>query len=189
MNFSTFRQPLFASIALASVALSGCVVRTRGYYYNRPAVVVSQPTVVVAQPVVAQPVATTVVVAQPVATTVTTNPNSGLNAVTTNTVLLAERVVNFAVDRDVVQLAARPETMRGIQFEAVSGGIQMLDCDVTFENGQRIDLPVRNFIQENTRTRVFDFPGAQRNIARVTLVYRTATAGTGRAVVRIWGVQ
>lgn len=103
-------------------------------------------------------------------------------------VLLGERVVNFAVDRDVLPLAARPEMFRGLYMDVVGGGIEMLDCDVTFENGQRIDLPVRQYLAPGSRTRAFDFPGAQRNIARVTLVYRTVTAGTGRAVVRVWGI-
>lgn len=184
MNFTSFRQPVLASIAIASVALSGCIVRARPAYY-RPAVVVSQPTVVVAQPV-----ATTTTVVGPSSTNTT---NVGLTPVQampqSQPVLLGERIVNFAVDRDIVPLTARPETFRGLFLEVVGGGVQMLDCDVTFENGQRIDLPVRQFMGENSRTRIFDFPGIQRNIARVTLVYRTATAGTGRAVVRIWGVQ
>jgi hypothetical protein len=104
-------------------------------------------------------------------------------------VLLGERVVNFAVDRDVVMLAARPEMFRGIFLEALGGGIELFDCDVVFENGQRMDVPVRQFMAPGTRTRVFGFRGVVRNIHHVTLVYRTATAGTGRAVVRIWGVQ
>ncbi|MBL8680893.1 MAG: hypothetical protein JNK05_17060 [Myxococcales bacterium] len=167
------RVALFALTA-GSALVSGCIVRARPVYYRPATVVVTRPSVVVAQPV-----ATATVVAQPVATAQPVG----------NVVLLGERVVNFAVDRDIVPLAARPEAFRGMFLEAVGGGIEMFDCDVIFENGQRIDLPVRQFLAPGTRTRVFDFPGIVRNIARVTLVYRTATAGTGRAVVRIWGVM
>jgi hypothetical protein len=170
MHKPTVHSLAFASLFALSALSSGCIVRARPAYYrpatvvvSRPAVVVSQPSVVVAQPVVAQPVG--------------------------NVVLLGERAVNFAVDRDIVPLAARPEMFRGLFLEALGGGVEMLDCDVVFENGQRIDLPVRQFMAPGTRTRVFDFPGSVRNIRHVTLVYRTATAGTGRAVVRIWGVQ
>ncbi len=171
MNIRSLR-PFAVSTTLALAAISsGCIVRARPVYYrptgtvvvSRPAVVVAQPTVVVAQPVVAQPVG--------------------------NVVLLGERAVNFAVDRDIVPLAARPEMFRGMFLEVLGGGVEMFDCDVVFENGQRVDLPVRQFIAPGGRTRVFDFPGTVRNIRHVTLVYRTATAGTGRAVVRIWGVQ
>jgi hypothetical protein len=178
MHKPTFRSITLTSLFALSALTSGCIVRARPVYYRpstvvvaRPAVVVAQPTVAVAQPVVvAQP---TVVVAQPVG----------------NVVLLGQRAVNFAVDRDIVPLAARPEMFRGLFLEVLGGGVEMFDCDVVFENGQRIDLPVRQFMAPGSRTRVFDFPGTVRNIRHVTLVYRTATAGTGRAVVRIWGVQ
>lgn len=173
MNTTTLRLLTLSALALGATT-SGCIVRTRPVYY-RPAVVVARPApVVVTRPVVvAQP---GVVVAQPV------QPVG-------NVVLLGERVVNFAVDRDIVPLAARPEMFRGMFLEAIGGGVELFDCDVVFENGQRMDIPVRQFMAPGTRTRVFDFPGVMRNIRHVTLVYRTATAGTGRAVVRIWGVQ
>jgi len=176
-------------LALLAPLASGCVVHTRGGYYRgrAPAVVVAPrpAAVVVGVPTPAVVGPATPMVVGPSATPMVTGP-----AVPTGApVFLGERSVDFRVDRDVVSLAARPEMFRGIFFEAVDGGIEMLDCDVSFENGQRIDLPVRRFLAPGTRTQVFDFPGSMRNISRVSLVYRTATRRTGRALVRIWGVQ
>ncbi len=171
MHKPTIQSIAVTSLFALSALASGCIVRARPVYYRPSTVVVARPAVVVSQPTVA--VAQPVVVGQPVG----------------NVALLAERAVNFAVDRDIVPLAARPEMFRGMFLEVLGGGVEMFDCDVVFENGQRIDLPVRQFMAPGSRTRVFDFPGSVRNIRHVTLVYRTATAGTGRAVVRIWGVQ
>jgi hypothetical protein len=171
MHKPTIQSIAVTSLFALSALTSGCIVRARPVYYRPSTVVVARPAVVVSQPTVA--VAQPVVVGQPVG----------------NVALLAERAVNFAVDRDIVPLAARPEMFRGMFLEVLGGGVEMFDCDVVFENGQRIDLPVRQFMAPGSRTRVFDFPGSVRNIRHVTLVYRTATAGTGRAVVRIWGVQ
>lgn len=174
-------------LALLAPLVSGCVIHTRGTYsgrYRQPAVVVApRPAVVVA------PRPAVVVAPAPAPMGAPVPPVAVAPAPTGTPVFLGERAVNFSVDRDVVPLAARPEMFRGIFFEAVDGGVEMLDCDVVFENGQRIDLPVRRFLAPGSRTRVFDFPGAMRNISRVSLVYRTATRGTGRALVRIWGVQ
>jgi hypothetical protein len=171
MHKPTIQSIAVTSLFALSALTSGCIVRARPVYYRPSTVVVARPAVVVSQPTVA--VAQPVVVGQPVG----------------NVALLAERAVNFAVDRDIVPLAARPEMFRGMFLEVLGGGVEMFDCDVVFENGQCIDLPVRQFMAPGSRTRVFDFPGSVRNIRHVTLVYRTATAGTGRAVVRIWGVQ
>lgn len=104
-------------------------------------------------------------------------------------VLLGERAVNFAIDRDTIALAARPDEFRSIYLEVVGGGVQLLDCDVGFENGGRMDLPVRQWMAPGSRTRAFDLPGATRNLRYVTLLYRPASAGAARAVVRVWGVR
>ena len=103
--------------------------------------------------------------------------------------LHGERAVNRAMDRDAIARAARPDEFRAMYLEVVGGGVHLLDCDVGFENGGRMDLPVRQWMAPGSRTRAFDLPGATRNLRYVTLLYRPASPGAARAVVRVWGVR
>lgn len=103
--------------------------------------------------------------------------------------LLGTREVNFAVDRDRIDVGGQEGVFRGIVFEVIGNGIEVLDATVTFGNGNTQDLQVRQFIAAGQRSRIIDLNANRRFIRSIQFLYRTRGVNVGRATVRVYGVR
>lgn len=103
--------------------------------------------------------------------------------------LLGERVVNHRLDRDTIEVTATEGRFRAVELEVSGSGIEFLDLDVIYGNGEHQDIQVRERIAAGGHTRRIDLPGDARVIRRVALVYRTPPRGRGRATVRLFGYR
>jgi hypothetical protein len=105
--------------------------------------------------------------------------------------LLGEKQVDFKAERDVITVTAREGRFKRIVVEARENGIEVLDLDVRFGNGEKVDVNVREVLRAGTRTRVIDLPGEASVIQAIHLVYRTEyqKRREGKAHVKVFGVR
>lgn len=104
--------------------------------------------------------------------------------------VLGEKEVLFRAERDVIEVGAREGRYSRLMLEAVGNGVELLDVDVIFGDGDHQDVAVREVLRAGTRTRVIDLRGGPRVIKRVALVYRTDDQKNreGRATIRVHGL-
>jgi hypothetical protein len=115
---------------------------------------------------------------------------SVLEAARDRWVVLGRKTVNFRVERDQIVVTGWRGEFKRLQFYVRETGVHILDAQVIFANGRRVDLPVRSFIPPNGRSRIFDLPGRARVIQKIVLVYKTAPVGDpGKSLVEVWGLR
>ena len=116
--------------------------------------------------------------------------------------LLGERVAEFKVDRDRIEVHAAspvlvPRNMRGVGRRegklstlrvAVKGApLEMYDMVVTFADGNTFSPNIRHHFNENSWSREIDLPGDQRVVRSVDFGYRSTDGREGRATVLLYG--
>jgi len=99
---------------------------------------------------------------------------------------LGERMVDGAIDHDVIHVGRRDGRFREIMLVVERAPVDIYDVVVTFGNGERWEPHLRMVFGADTRTRTIDLPGGSRAIQRVDFRYGNVIAGA-RAKVELWG--
>jgi hypothetical protein len=102
---------------------------------------------------------------------------------------LGERIVNFAIDRDVIPVGRSEGRFKRIKLIVREAPVQIESLKVVYGNGEPEELPVRSEIRAGGETRPIDLNGSSRVIREVQLIYRSVPSFRGRAVVEVWGLQ
>ena len=76
-------------------------------------------------------------------------------------------------DRDTIDVGRREGRFSAIRLHVRGADVEMLDLKVIYANGDPDDIPVRNLIRADSRTRPLDLRGRERSISEVVLAYRT----------------
>lgn len=100
---------------------------------------------------------------------------------------LGQRQVNFAVDRDVIQVRAREGSFTSLQLKVKGATVDLTRAVVHFRNGEQQVLNVRQTIPRGGQSRVLDLPGNNRIITKVVFIYDTRNRARRRATVELWG--
>lgn len=100
-------------------------------------------------------------------------------------VMLGERTVDGARDRDMIQVGAREGRYRRIMLVVENSALELFDVEVTFGNGSRFSPHTRHVFGPQTRSRVIDLPGDARFIRSVEFRYGNLPGG-GRARMELW---
>lgn len=100
---------------------------------------------------------------------------------------LGQRQVNFAVDRDVIQVGAREGSFKALQLKVKGATIDLNRVVVHFRNGEEQVLNVRQTIPRGGQSRILDLPGNNRIITKVVFIYDTRNRARRRATVELWG--
>ena len=100
--------------------------------------------------------------------------------------LLGERMVDGAVDHDVIHVGRRDGRFRAIMLVVERAPVEIYDVVVTFGNGEHFEPRTRLAFGPDTRSRTIDLPGGSRVIQRVDFRYGNVVAGA-RAKVELWG--
>jgi hypothetical protein len=101
--------------------------------------------------------------------------------------LLGRREADFRADKDTIEVTAAEGLFNAIRFHVKDNGVEILDVDVQFSNGERCDVEVREHIAAGSQSRVIDLPGAARHIKKVVFKYRTRGVRGGKADIALWG--
>lgn len=85
---------------------------------------------------------------------------------------IAETTVDFKKDRDEVKVIGA-DRFAAIQFKVKDAPIDLISLEVYFENGFKQDIAVNAPIKSNTKSRVIDLNGGERNLEKIVFVYKT----------------
>ncbi len=107
-------------------------------------------------------------------------------------VLLAERTVNFRVDRDVIEIRQgedwwRDRGFRRLHLIAERSDIHLLSLRLVYMNGFSENIEIDRLIREGQDQPV-DLRGERKYLQRIEMVYRSRRSFEGRAVMKIYGV-
>jgi len=97
--------------------------------------------------------------------------------------------VRFVIDRDTVRVGRAEGRFSAIRLKVRRAPVEVLNLRVTFGNGTRMDVPVRELVPPGGTSRIIDLPGNNRGIDRIEMIYRAIPALTGTAEVCIEGLE
>lgn len=99
---------------------------------------------------------------------------------------IGDKWAAFGADRDVLRVGGN-DAYRQIKVKVTSGPLHIVDMDVFFENGEHMNVPLKNNFKAGQESRVIDFPGGVRRIDHITFLYSTVGRAKGRARIAVWG--
>lgn len=99
---------------------------------------------------------------------------------------IGDKIVAYGVDRDVLWVAGN-DAFRQIKIRVTSAPLHIIDMDVYFENGEKMNVALKNNFRQGQESRVIDFPGGLRQIKKIEFLYETIGVRKGKARVAVWG--
>lgn len=100
---------------------------------------------------------------------------------------LGSRVVNFGLERDVIQVGANEGGFTKLKIEVRGGAINMHRLVVEYGNGERDEIELRHNFVRGSDSRIIDLNGGKRIIKNITFVYDTKNLARRKAVVHVFG--
>jgi hypothetical protein len=98
--------------------------------------------------------------------------------------LVGQRLVNFRGSRDNIPVMGRDRHQQ-IMVCVYNQPVRIADLGVTFRNGAKQDIAVRNTIGAGQCTRAIDLKGQKRDLKSVNLAYKALGFGRG-ALVKVF---
>ena len=96
--------------------------------------------------------------------------------------------VKFLVDHDTLKVN-REGRFTALRLKVRKAPVEMYSLRVTFLNGAKQDVPVREMIPPGGGTRPIDLVGRERGIERIEMIYRAMISNKGTAEVCIDGLE
>ena len=97
--------------------------------------------------------------------------------------------VKFLIDRDTLQVGREQGRFSAVRLKVRRAPVEMFNLRITFGNGSRIEVPVREFIPPGGVSRIIDLPGNNRGIDRIEMIYRSVPTMNGTAEVCFDGLE
>jgi hypothetical protein len=99
---------------------------------------------------------------------------------------VGDKIAAYGTDRDVIFVTGN-DFYRQIKIKVTGAPLHIMDMDVYFENGEKINVALKNKFRQGQESRVIDFPGAERRIKKIEFLYSTIGFAKGKARVAVWG--
>ena len=99
---------------------------------------------------------------------------------------IGDKIAAFGVDRDVLWVTGN-DAFRQIKIRVTSAPLHIIDMDVYFENGEKMNVPLKNNFRQGQESRVIDLPGGTRRLDRIEFLYSTIGRAKGKARIAVWG--
>ena len=100
---------------------------------------------------------------------------------------LGSRVVNMAADHDEIIVTVREGFFTKIRLKIMKAPIHLKNINIIFGNGDNENVTFDRKFEAGSFTRQIDLTGNKRIIKKVKLNYKSVPAGSGRAVVTLFG--
>jgi hypothetical protein len=102
---------------------------------------------------------------------------------------IGEMVVSFAKERDEIAVLGADRFAK-LKFKVTDAGIMISAMTISYEDGTKQDVPVALTFNAGQESRVIDIPGAEKDIARISFVYKTiGNQAKDKAHLEIWGLK
>lgn len=99
---------------------------------------------------------------------------------------IGDKWAAYGPDRDVLRVGGN-DAFRQIKIKVTNGPLRIDDIDIHFENGEKMNVPLKNAFKAGQESRVIDLPGGVRKLERVEFLYSTIGRSKGRARIAVWG--
>jgi hypothetical protein len=99
---------------------------------------------------------------------------------------IGDKIAAYGVDRDVLWVTGN-DAFRQIKIKVTGAPLHIIDMDVHFENGEKMNVALKNNFRQGQESRVIDFPGGLRQIKKIEFLYETIGVRKGKARVAVWG--
>jgi hypothetical protein len=99
---------------------------------------------------------------------------------------IGDKIAAYGVDRDVLWVTGN-DAFRQIKIRVTSAPLHIIDMDVYFENGEKMNVALKNNFRQGQESRVIDFPGGLRQIKKIEFLYETIGVRKGKSRVAVWG--
>lgn len=100
--------------------------------------------------------------------------------------IIGQKEAAYGVDRDVLYVKGN-NIYTALKLKVVDAGLNMIDMDVYFENGQKDHVPLQKNFHAGEESRVIDLPGNARRIDKITFLYDTKGIRKGKANIIVFG--
>ncbi len=100
---------------------------------------------------------------------------------------IADKRVNFSVDRDVILFGNLKDDFRQLKLRVTDGPLKMLDMKIYFDNGSVQDVQLRSVFRQGSESRVIDLDGGLRHLTKIEFWYETIGRAKGKSRVAVWG--
>ncbi|MFL6469110.1 MAG: hypothetical protein ACJ72Z_14225 [Pyrinomonadaceae bacterium] len=101
---------------------------------------------------------------------------------------LGSKEVTDRAESDVFHVSSFKGQFRALRFNVSRRPIRFYRMEVTYGNGERNEIEIRDLIPAGGKSRVIDLPGKDRYISRVKFWYEAASIGSGkRSYITLWG--
>jgi len=99
---------------------------------------------------------------------------------------IGDKIAAYGTDRDVLWVTGN-DLYRQIKIRVTDGPLHIIDMDVYFENGEKMNVELKNKFRQGQESRVIDFPGGERRLKKIEFLYSTIGRAKGKARVAVWG--
>ena len=114
---------------------------------------------------------------------------SALTAVAADRVLLGERHVNDAGEKDTIEVGGDLGVFRGLQVQVTGSAVEFKRIVIEFENGQEQVFEKNRVLGKGEQSRVIDLNGGPRKIDKVVFQYEARSRGWKGANLKLYGVR
>jgi hypothetical protein len=101
--------------------------------------------------------------------------------------LLGLRKVNYALDRDEIQVRAKEGLFSAVKIKVNQAPINLRRMVIHYGNGSTQEVIIRKNIPAGGESRVIDINGGRRVVKKVVFWYDTKNMGRRRATLALWG--
>ncbi len=101
---------------------------------------------------------------------------------------IGDKIAAYGVDRDVLWVTGN-DAFKQIKLRVTSAPLHIIDMDVYFENGEKMNVALSFKFKQGQESRIIDFPGGLRQIKKIEFLYETIGVRKGRARVAVWGLK
>lgn len=99
---------------------------------------------------------------------------------------IGQKEAKYGPDRDVMFVQGN-DVFKALKIKVVDAPLDMMDFDIYFENGEKMNVPIQKNFRQGEESRVIDLPGNKRRIDRISFLYDTQGVMKGRANVLVYG--
>ena len=100
---------------------------------------------------------------------------------------MADKWVNYGVDRDVIVFGDLKDDFRQIKIRITDAPLRMYDMKIYFDNGDVQDVALKSLFRQGDESRVIDLNGGMRHLRKIEFWYETKGVLRGKARVAVWG--
>ena len=100
---------------------------------------------------------------------------------------LGSRLVDYRADFDVMHVGAKEGGFTKLKVMVTGGALNMHRMVVTYMNGTKEEIQLRNSFARGTTSRVIDIKGGQRLIKNIKFVYDTKNLARKKAKIHVYG--